>query len=763
MELLSTVLCSVCLSISLAISIFCVFGWVRYLRRKNKGILTVERNKTVIKPFFAMVLGVFIAAMVMFIPIYLNDLENPTNWATYIKIPLLSAHNALRLFVVDADFGNVRDIIGNMPIANALQGLYTVVFACYFVIAPLLTGAFVLSLIKGLYESWRYKHSRPTKLYIMSELNENSLALAKDILQNYAYRDEDILTPEEIEYSLDISEKRGVSDRKIKRTLVFANVTSQFEQDNEELVEKARKIGAICLGKEVTEISLKTKQKDIVRKLYFIGLNEDENVTQATQMIKICNSQPNCNSQNTHIYVFAISEESGVVLDSCILNERKVAAQREYDCNNNEQNADNGNKTPLELYPAAFKINVRRIDETRNLVWSTLLKTAEQLNEQVAERGTQQTAANANAVDVNEDVPYLFKSACKYKPQDAVKRINVLIVGLGGYGSELLKTICWLSQMPGYVLHAYVFDSNPNAQDRFRAVCPELVDKRADIDAEPTDFASTPIYGDAYYGIKFYNGVDVNAASFMEKIESISERITLAFVTLGDDSVNIDTSLKLRRYFGKMYGDDVPLIVTAVYSSDKTKSLNKGHILVSDKGQDYRIRFIGDTASRYSLANIQQTRLESIGEACHMQWAAMYNADSLSWAKNLALYNYVEYNNITSMAQAMYLIARKEVIKKSDSEPSPQTLAIYEHRRWNAFMRVLGYRVVPMATNDQGQEKVVKNNLIRVHSSLVPYDDLPQGEQAKDDKNMDDIIKLVRNHEKYFAEQLQQHSDTKQK
>ena len=228
-------------------------------------------------------------------------------------------------------------------------------------------------------------------------------------------------------------------------------------------------------------------------------------------------------------------------------------------------------------------------------------------------------------------------------------------------------------------------------------------------------------------------------------------RITLAFVTLGDDSINIDTSLKLRRYFGKMYGDDVPLIVTSVYSSDKMKSLNRGHILVSDKGEDYRIRFIGDISNRYSLANIQQTRLEALGEACHMQWSVIYNADYASWQNNLALYYYVEYNHTTSMAQAMYLIAREAVINKMQTKPTSQTLAVYEHMRWNAFMRVLGYRVVPTAINDQGNEEVVKNNLIRVHSSLVPYDALPQNEQAKDDRSIDEIINMVRNREKDFA------------
>ncbi len=738
-ELTSTVLCSVCLVVSVTISVLCIVNWIRRIIYKNKGVLLDNRKRGARTPFFGMVLGIFVAAMVMFIPIYLNNLEDPINWATYIKIPFLTAHNALRLFVVDADFEIVKDTIGGMPIANALQGIYTVVFALYYVIAPLLTGAFVLSLIKGLYESWRYKHSRPVKLYVMSELNENSLALAQDILRTYAYRDEDALTAEEIESCLDISEKRGVQDRKIKRTLVFANVTSQFEEENEELVEQAREMGAICLERDITEISLKTKRRDITRKLYFIGINEDENVTKATQMIEVCNSKANVNSSNTYIYVFAISEESGIVIDSCILHEREIAAQRVYNQNNDAQNEKTKDKKPIDLYPAAFKIKVRRVDEARNLVWNTLLKNGSQLNAHDGDYVKKHSEFKEfdGETDVNQAIPYLFQSAVE---RDGVKHINVLIVGLGRYGGELLKTMCWLSQMPGYRLHAYVFDGAPNAEDRFRAVCPELVDKRMDFDSDP-------IKGEAYYCIKFYNGVDVNAASFMQQIEAIEERITLAFVTLGADRNNIDTALKLRRSFGKMYGNDVPLILTAVYSSDKTRYLNRGHILVGDKGDDYRIRFIGDTASRYSLANIQQTRLESMGEACHMQWSVIYNADAAAWEASKVLYDYVEYNHVTSMGQALYLIAREAVVNEMSVKPDGETLAIYEHMRWNAFMRSLGYRVVPTVTNGEGKVKVYKNNLIRVHSSLVPFDELPVGEQAKDDRRLSEIVQMVRDRE----------------
>lgn len=743
-ELNSTVLCSVCLVVSLAISVLCAVNWIRHLVRKSKGVLIDENHKRGARtPFFGMVLGVFVAATVMFVPIYLNDLESTIDWSTYVKLPFLSAHNALRLFVVDADFGNVRDIVGMLPMADALKGLYTVVFACYYVIAPLLTGAFVLSLIKGLYESWRYNHSRPAKLYIMSELNENSLALAQDILKTYAYRDEDVLTAEEIEHCLDISIKRGVRDRKIKRTLVFANVTPQFEEENADLVERAREMGAICLGKDITEINLKTKRSDITRKLYFIGIDEDANVTQATKMMEICNLKENVNSPRTHIYVFATSEESGIVIDSCILREREIAAQRLFDQNNDSQNKE-GTIRPLDLYPSAFKIKVRRVDEARNLVWNTLLKNERQLNANANYVETHDEQTGASGADDTNAIPYLFQSAVE---RDGVKHINVLIVGLGRYGGELLKTMCWLSQMPGYRLHAYVFDGASNAEDRFRAICPELVDKQIGADE--------PILGEAYYRIKFYNGVDVNAASFMQQIEAIEEHITLAFVTLGEDRNNIDAALKLRRIFGKMYGNDVPLILTAVYSSDKTRYLNGGHTLVGDKGDDYRIRFIGDTASRYSLANIQQTRLESMGEACHMQWSVIYGADNNVWEANKVLYDYVEYNHVTSMAQALYLIAREHVIDEMSQKPTAETLAIYEHMRWNAFMRSLGYRVVPTATDVNGKVKAYKNNLTRVHSSLVPFDKLPEGEQAKDDRTLEEIVAMVREREK----KLFPHSD----
>ncbi len=730
--LIATVLCSVCLVISAAIGVWCIVNWILNIVRRNRGMLFDEqRNKGKLTPFFLMVIGIFVAAMVMFVPIYLNDLEPQINWATILKIPILSAHNALRLFVVDADFGNVRDVIGALDMDPVLQGCYTIVFSCYYVIAPLLTAAFVLSLIRGFYERWRYSHSAPAKLYIMSELNESSIELAKEILRTYSNRDEDKLTAEEIEQCMDISAERGVQERKIRRTLVFANVTPQFEEEHPDMVEQVREMGAICLDRDITEINLKVKRVNMSRKLYLIGMNEDDNVTKATKLIELCSGYENCNSPDTQIFIFAISEESGIVIDSCILHEREQAAKRLAAKNNFSGD-------PLKEYPDAFKIKVRRIDEARNLVWNTLLKTAGQLN--AADEDYRKKHATVSLKDIasKSDLPYIFQSA--ERQADGIRDINVLLVGLGRYGSELLKSLCWLCQMPGYRLRVYVFDGAANAEDKFRAVAPELLDK-----SDPTEEEVQA--GEAYYSIKFYNGIDVNAASFTTQVEQIPEHITLAFVTLGADSVNIDTALKLRRSFGKMYGGkDIPLILTAVYNSDKTRYLNRGHILVGDKNEDYRIRFIGDTASRYSLANIQQARLEAMGEMCHLQWSVIFGDDDSSWKASKVLYDYVEYNHVTSMGQAMYLIARQAVIAEMEDKPSAATLAVYEHKRWNAFMRSLGYRAVPTRL-ENGKEKVVKNNLTRIHSSLVPYDRLPEGEKAKDDRDLEEIKRLVRERE----------------
>lgn len=734
-------LCITCLVISIVITLVFAINWGISINNK-RGFLFGKKSKSnysLVTPFNLLILGVFISATVLFIPVFHATLDPTGEVAMYFKIPLLSAHNALQLFTINANFDSIRDTINMFNgISSVLADFYTVYTAFYFILCPLLTAVVILSLAKGLYERWKYfRTCLVKKIYVFSELNENSIALAEDILVKHECIDEDVQQPLQMSASQPETQDTNNKQPKIKRIVLFANVTPKFQEENPELVARAKDMGALCLQNDITHIHLKSPKRKIYRKAYLIGLDEDDNTAKALKLIDIYKRK--YNSPLTQIFVFSTTDENGILIDSVV--SKPEAAEKNNDeepqQNNCKQRKSKESKDKAcnckkcqEKEEQPLLIKVRRVIEKRNLIWTTLAKTEKELGFS------------------NEDkLPIIFQNTIE---ANGKKDINLLIIGLGQYGMELLKTACWYCQMPDYRLHIYVFDKQGNCEQRVKSVAPELVEL-SHKDGAPID------EGEAFYQLHLDNRkIDVNEWNFIDKINSLPE-ITLAFVTLGWDKINIDTAIKLRRIFGKKAAENgmkVPPILTVVYDSEKTTNLNYGSLLKSNASDnDYGIRFIGDITSRYSLLNVEQLNLERKGMACHMHWAKVnqkrdenepepdFATLQQDWQENEKMYNTYEYCRMSSMAQAMYLEARSLLCNSSDTELLKQM----EHNRWNAYMRADGYMVSPNETDEalrvENGDRKKKDTIAKIHPDLVNYNRLTKNDKEKD--NMPDLPKLL--------------------
>lgn len=91
------------------------------------------------------------------------------------------------------------------------------------------------------------------KHYIMSELNDKSIALAKSIY-----------------------------DRQKSVVIVFTDVFEQNEEDDYELLMQARDINAICLKKDISHLDFTNKKGDV--EIFLIGNDESENVSKAVRI-----------------------------------------------------------------------------------------------------------------------------------------------------------------------------------------------------------------------------------------------------------------------------------------------------------------------------------------------------------------------------------------------------------------------------------------------------------------------------------------------
>ncbi|MBR4905384.1 MAG: hypothetical protein IKZ44_00855 [Clostridia bacterium] len=324
------------------------------------------------------------------------------------------------------------------------------------------------------------------------------------------------------------------------------------------------------------------------------------------------------------------------------------------------------------------KMKVRRVNEIRSLIDRILYESGESL------------FRNANLLP-NGD-----------------KQISAVIVGLGRCGTEMLKALSWYCQMDGYHVEIDVYDADEKAEDRFRALAPELMAKA---------YNGVAIPGEAEYTIRIHSGVDVGTQSFADEIGRRTGT-TFAFVSLGSDEMNIKTAVELRMLFERMRIR--PVIQAIVFRSEERKALSD---VTNYCGQPYGIEFVGDLETSYSEAVILNSELEAAALRRHMKWG-----------KEEEFWQY-EYNYNSSVAAALHLRARVACgipgADKREEELSTEertTIERLEHRRWNAYMRSEGY------VYSGSPDKNSCNDLAKMHHDLVDYASLTDEEKRKDSR-----------------------------
>ena len=254
------------------------------------------------------------------------------------------------------------------------------------------------------------------------------------------------------------------------------------------------------------------------------------------------------------------------------------------------------------------------------------------------------------------------------------KKINAVVLGLGRYGGEMLKALCWCGQMNGYELTIHGFDISPDAQTRLAAACPELLQN---------------------YDITIHDGVDWESAAFNETLANIGG-VSFVFVALGSDNKSLQAALRLRSFCERQGA--CPNILAVVYGAPQME-----HSLVNSSGQNYGITIVGDLNSQFACKTLIGSELERRALQKHLAWG-----DEASFYRS-------EYNYRSSMATAIH--EKWRLACGIALEDAPEL----EHRRWMAYMRGLGYVYGPQ-----------RSDRAKTHPDLVPFEQLSRDEQEKD-------------------------------
>lgn len=322
-------------------------------------------------------------------------------------------------------------------------------------------------------------------------------------------------------------------------------------------------------------------------------------------------------------------------------------------------------------------MKVRRIDVTRSFVNQLLYREGDLLFR--------------NAMDTGER-----------------KKISIVVLGVGEYGSQMLRALTWFCQMDGYQVEIHVFDKDEKAEQRFSMTCPELM-------APERNGSMTP--GEAEYRIVIHSGVDVQTLEFSDLLNQIGA-ITHVFVMLGEDSLNIKTAVHMRMLMERNHYH--PVIQAIVYDSLKKDMLES----VTDyRGHRYDVEFVGDLATTFSSEILLDSELEQQALQRHLKWGNERDF----WA--------YEFNHASSIAaaihQKMRVLCNIPGANKRECELTERErdiLECLEHRRWNAYMRSEGF----VYSGSTAQES--RNDLAKLHNDLVPIHMLTEEERRKDSK-----------------------------
>lgn len=728
-------------------------------------IVNLSRHKHIQLTLFVFV---FAIAATVYYPIALFDYTRAQG-TSFIAPFALSAYYSLRLFITEGDFGFVQEILTNcqLKLDGDLIARYELFFFSLFFFAPLTTATVILSHFTNVTAYLRlYTFGLFTKLYVFSDLNEKSLALAKDICKKTKLR-----------------------------TIIFYNIHDNDTDAFIALMDEAKKLNALCFGKDITD--LKIIQLLFRRKIEFflIGDNESGNVDSAIRLTEKFKKR-----RNTSIFVWARNPESGSILDSLHLPTKQ---RKRYT-----------NKAQID--PKAFKI--RRINDIEIFAWNTLKEASLFHIDEHTRKPQPISILIIGAGDYGTE--FLKAAVWLYQIEGIDLKITVIDRGCSGSPRmyhqcpELMKKS--ETAQPGddfydirFIENIDIFqsefdnlfeDNSPHAK-RLRetdAVFVTLGDDDTNIRAalqirtlfdrvryqselnkvlSETGTSNLLKNLDTWQKELDEHTSPLNEGKAPASIRTALEKLLhLVQAEAGDSSsykFSSDTKTacdelkekissllkKLYKRVGKRLGDHYqamssPAIYTPVYDVVKAENITLSN---ADAGSDaqglrcyentpYNIHFIGSFKEQYSYDRITRESIEKTAIDYHLQWA---NTAEDKFNERLK-YNHYEYYRRSSIAQAFHtemlapLFAFCQELPKQRNYTQMTTFEKYrylgncscpicmtrknsEHMRWNAYMRTEGYCVAP-----GGQKYGIKLPRARMHMDLVPFEGLSKEEQAKD-------------------------------
>jgi len=257
-----------CFRLSLAVlTFFVVFAVWALWRRWQK-----------VRPLYFLVAGVFTAGCILQYPIWQATFAGVRQGV--FKAVLVAVQNTFQFFTADADFTSFS--LGVAAPEPGLQEWYILLGTVLLVLAPVLTFGFLLTFFKGAYARLRMLFHLPANMYVFSELNARSIALAEDIRQRERWS-----------------------------FLVFTNAPRDEEHLDDDLLHRLQLLRAAVYREDISLIWLRSTWGKHKSYLFTMCDREAESISETLQLI-----QKYRRRRNTLIYLFSHNIDSELMLNN---------------------------------------------------------------------------------------------------------------------------------------------------------------------------------------------------------------------------------------------------------------------------------------------------------------------------------------------------------------------------------------------------------------------------------------------------------------
>jgi hypothetical protein len=369
------------------------------------------------------------------------------------------------------------------------------------------------------------------------------------------------------------------------------------------------------------------------------------------------------------------------------------------------------------------------------------------------------------------DVPLYEPLIGKQKNADGKVDLTVTVLGTGNIGTEMFLSTYWLGQILDCNLTINVLSNESEEEfwSKIDYVNPEI--KRTTTEGDPLLMINRQGNMAPVYARVRYLQCDVKSSAFVGCLTNRSEAMNLLttdyfMVSLGSDEANISVANTIRKYIGESHittkSANHTVIAYVVYNSELADMLN-----CSSQGRsDVYMSAIGSLQDVYSARNVFMTDHKALAQVSYESYLSRQKRDARADAHKCRMDNNYKYwadlargmhfkykvfsagfftlslFDFNSSNDAGYKKAVETAIHgycklmsgyvefENESEKKAHITLLHrmawlEHRRWNAFTRVKGFRVTDAYDSyaTEGEMGSYKQMDLKLHPCLVECDD----------------------------------------